>query len=48
MRPEIDSEDRWAMIKIYRITKVSHAEFIERSDELIQQVEKVLYEKFTP
>lgn len=46
--PEIDSEDRWAMIKIYRIAKVSHAEFIERSNELIQQLEKTLYEKFTP
>ena len=46
--PEIDSEDRWAMIKIYRITKVSHAEFIERSDELIQQANRILYEKFTP
>ncbi|HEY9865500.1 MAG TPA: hypothetical protein V6D21_15100 [Candidatus Obscuribacterales bacterium] len=45
---EIDSEDRWAMIQPYRITKVSHAEFIERSDELIQQMEKTLYEKFNP
>ena len=46
--PEIDSEDRWAMIKIYRIAKVSHAEFIERSDELIQQANRILYEKFNP
>ena len=46
--PEIDSEDRWAMIKIYRIAKVPHAEFIERSDELIQQANRILYEKFNP
>ena len=36
------------MSRTFRIAKVPHAEFIERSDELIQQVEKVLYEKFTP
>lgn len=46
--PEIDSDERWAMSRTFRIAKVPHAEFIERSDELIQQVEKVLYEKFTP
>ena len=45
---ETDSEDRWAMIKIYRIAKVPHAEFLERSDELIQQANRILYEKFTP
>ena len=46
--PEIDSDERWAMSRTFRIAKVPYAEFIERSNELIQQLEKVLYEKFTP
>ena len=46
--PEIDSDERWAMIKIYRIAKVPHAEFIANSDELIQKAYRILYEKFNP
>ena len=44
---EHDSE-QWATTKIHRIAKVSHAEFIERSNELIQQANRILYEKFNP
>jgi len=36
------------MIRTFRVSKVSHAEFIERSDELIQQANRILYEKFNP
>ena len=44
---EHDSE-QWATTKIHRIAKVPHAEFIERSNELIQQANRNLYEKFNP
>lgn len=46
--PEIDSDERWAMIRIFRIAKVPHAEFLERSDELIQLAYRKLYENFNP
>jgi len=46
--PEIDSDERWAMNRIYRVVKVPHAEFLERSDELIQLAYRKLYEKFNP
>jgi hypothetical protein len=46
--PEIDSDERWAMSRTFRIAKVPYAEFIERSNELIQQANRILYEKFNP
>ncbi|VXD10680.1 hypothetical protein [Planktothrix paucivesiculata] len=46
--PEIDSDERWAMIRTFRIAKVPHAEFLERSDELIQSATRILYERFNP
>lgn len=46
--PEIDSDERWAMSRTFRIAKVPYAEFIERSNELIQQANRNLFEKFNP
>jgi len=45
---EIDSDERWAMIRIFRIAKVPHAEFLARSNELIQLAYRKLYEIFNP
>jgi hypothetical protein len=46
-RPFLSDDDR-EKNRVIRITKVSHADFIERSDELIQQTFDALFEKFNP
>lgn len=45
---EIDSDERWVETRIFRICKVPHAEFLEKTDDLIQSAYNYLYEKFYP
>ena len=46
-RPFLSDDDR-EKNRVIRIAKVSHADFIERSNELIQQTFDALFEKFNP
>ena len=45
---ETDSEDRWAMIRTFRVSKVSHSQFLQNSNDLIASVTQLLIEKFNP
>lgn len=44
---ETDSEDRWAMIQAFRVAKVPHSVFLERSEDLIKLAYGVLERDFT-
>ena len=41
-----DSESRWSHSEIHRLTKLPHAEFAVRKDELIQEILRLANEKF--
>jgi len=41
-----DSESRWSHSEIYRLTKLSHAEFDAQRDEVIQRILKLANEEF--
>ena len=41
-----DSESRWSHSEIHRLTKLPHAEFAVRKDELIQEILRLANEQF--